>query len=180
MVFQPVALMQRPEGETNASARTSGLFADRSPAAAALSPRNPLGAMAAAGARRMGFVASHGADGDLAAARAAAIARPAELELARIRHAGRLLAAQENARAPAHLAARHAECKMVRDLPAGDRGWYGQWMGPQRPQLRPSPHAQARRPAGNDQQVDGHHREVLGPASARMVRTRIDADVRHA
>src|SRR2546430_15754208 len=72
MVLQPVALMQRPEGETNASARTSGLFADRSPGAAALSPRNPLGAMAAAGARRKGFVASLAAAGSPSAAWGAA------------------------------------------------------------------------------------------------------------
>src|SRR5262245_21046683 len=84
----------------NASPRTSGLLADRSTAAASVSARNPLGRVATYRARRVGFVAS-GAHGDLSAARPAAIARPAELELARIRHARGVLAAQENARAPA-------------------------------------------------------------------------------
>src|SRR5262245_24706466 len=71
MSSQRLSLHAAPKGEMNASARTFGLFADRPSAAAALSARHPLGGMAAAGARRMGLVASHGADGDLADARAA-------------------------------------------------------------------------------------------------------------
>src|SRR5262252_2907307 len=74
----------------------------------------------------------------------AAIARPTELELARIRHAGRVLAAEENARAAGHLADGHAECESVRDLSAGDRGLHRQRMGTQCPQLRPGADAQAR------------------------------------
>src|SRR4029077_16579456 len=68
----------------------------------------------------------------------------------------------------------------VRGLPAGYRRVHRKRMGAARTQLRPGVHAQARRPAGNDQQIDGHHREVLRPAAARMVWSRIDADVRHA
>src|SRR5262249_60000885 len=128
----------------NASPRTSGLFADRSSAAAAGPGRMPFGCGAAGSARRVGFVASDGADGDLAAARPAAIARPTELELARIRHAGRVLAAEENARTPGRLADGHAKCESVRDLSAGDRGLYRQRMGTQCPQLRSGADAQAR------------------------------------
>src|ERR671922_846715 len=128
----------------NASPRTPGLFADRSPAAASVSGRNPLGRMAADRAGRVGFVASDGAHGDLAAARSAAIARSAELELARIRHARGILAAQENARAASRLADGHAERESVRDLSAGDPGLRRQWMGTQCPQLRPGADAQAR------------------------------------
>src|SRR6266542_4993691 len=115
----------------NASPRTSGLFADRSPAAASVSRRNSAGCVAGARARRVGFVASDGAHGDLAAARPAAIARPAELELARIRHARGVLAAEENARAPRHLADGHAERESMLDLSAGDSGLHRQWMGTQ-------------------------------------------------
>src|SRR5262249_1724292 len=103
------ALHAAPQGEMNASPRTSGLFADRSSAAASGPGRNPLGCGATGSARRVGFVASDGTDGDLAAPRPAAITRPTELELARIRHAGRVLAAEENARAPGRLADGHAE-----------------------------------------------------------------------
>src|SRR5215467_11189735 len=128
----------------NASPRTSGLFADRASAAASVYGRNSLGCVAPGSAGRVGFVASDGAHGDLAAPRPAAIARPTELELARIRHAGRVLAAEENARAAGHLADGHAECESVRDLSAGDRGLHRQRMGTQCPQLRPGADAQAR------------------------------------
>src|SRR6266540_5158612 len=128
----------------NASPRTSGLFADRSPTAASVSGRNPLGRVATDRARRVGFVASDGAYGDLAAPRPAAIARPAELELARIRHARGVLAAEENARASRHLADGHAERESMRDLSAGDSGLHRQWMGTQCPRLRPGADAQAR------------------------------------
>src|SRR5262245_51379384 len=128
----------------NASPRTSGLFADRSPAAASVSGRDPLSRVAADRARRVGFVAPNGAHGDLAAARPAAVARSGELELARIRNARGVLAAQENARAPGRLADGHTERESMRDLSAGDQGLHRQRMGTQCPQLRPGPDAQAR------------------------------------
>src|SRR5262249_56309728 len=46
------------QGDTNASPRTSGLFPDRSPAAAPVSASSPLGRRAPDPARRGGFVAS--------------------------------------------------------------------------------------------------------------------------
>src|SRR5262249_31156136 len=125
----------------NASPRTSGLFADRSSAAASVPGRNPLGCVATGSARRVGFVASDGTDGDLAAPRPAAITRPTELELARIRHAGRVLAAEENARAPGRLADGQAACESGGGLTAGDRGLHRQRMGTQCPQLRPDAHS---------------------------------------
>src|SRR6266545_4176536 len=73
----------------------------------------------------------------ISAARPAAIARPTELELARIRHARGVLAAQENARAPGRLTHGHAERESVRDLSAGDPGLHRQRMGTQCPRLRP-------------------------------------------
>src|SRR5215831_15806624 len=116
------------QGDTNASPRTSGLFADRSPAAAAVSARSPLGRVATDRARRVGFVASDGADGDLAAARGAAIARSAELELARIWHARGVLAAQENARAASHFPTVTLNAKVCETYPQVikaciDNGW---------------------------------------------------------
>src|SRR5262245_56375249 len=55
----------------NASPRTSRLFADRASAAASVSGRNSLGCVAPGSAGRVGFVASDGAHGDLAAPRPA-------------------------------------------------------------------------------------------------------------
>src|SRR5215475_15504039 len=89
-----VSLPSRLRGTAHAPARTSRLFAHRVSAGAAIAGRIAVDRVAAACAGRVGHGAADGAHGDLAAAGPADAARPSELELARIRHAGRLLAAQ--------------------------------------------------------------------------------------
>src|SRR5689334_15275991 len=103
----------------HASARTPRLFADRVAAGAEAAGRAAHDRVAPARAGGVGHGASDGAHGDLAAAGPADAARPSELELARIRHAGRLLATQAHVRAAEDLADRHAQCAGVRDLSAG-------------------------------------------------------------
>ena len=169
-----------PEETAHASARTSRLFADRVAAAAAAARRAAADRVAAARAGGVGHGAADGAHGDLAAAGPADAARPSQLELARVRHAGRLLAAQADVRGAEDLAHRHAQCAGVRDLSAGRAGLRRRRLGAQRARLRPGADAQARRPEGGDRQVGGDHRQILGQAAARLVRAGPDADLRHA
>src|SRR5262245_50642886 len=97
------------QGDTNASPRTSGLFADGSPAAAAVSARGPLAPSATVRTRCVACVATDGANRDLAAATGADLARSALLHLPPSRRPRGVLAAQENARAASHLPHGHAE-----------------------------------------------------------------------
>src|SRR5437879_10092974 len=93
---------------THASARTHRIFAYRQAAAAETARRPAADRVAAAGARRVGHGAADGAHGDLATARTAHAARSPELELARIRHARRLLAPQAHDGGPQDQPDRHA------------------------------------------------------------------------
>ncbi len=128
----------------------------------------------------MGHGPPDGAHGDLAAARPTDASRPPELELARVRHACRLLAAAQGDAETQYQSDSHAQCTRVRDLSVGGEGLHRQRLGAQCPQLRSGADAQARRRAGGNRQVDGHHREILRQAAARLVRPRPDADLRHA
>src|SRR5258708_12498784 len=83
-----------------APAGTSPLPGHRQPPAAQAAGRLAAHPVAAGVAGAVGHCTPDGANGDHAAAGPADAARPSELELARIRHAGRLLAAQEGVRAP--------------------------------------------------------------------------------
>ena len=96
-VEEPGQAPRRLQG--HAPARPHRLLAHRGPPAAALSQGHPAGGVAGVLAGGLGPVAADGAHGDHAAAGGAAAARPAELELARVRHARRLLAAAQDVRA---------------------------------------------------------------------------------
>src|SRR5215469_3275930 len=102
---RPVA---RPTRTLHASPRTDRLFGHRRPPAAEIARWAAADRLAAARARGVGHGPPDGAHGDLAAAGPADAAGPSQLELARVRHAGRLLAAQAHDAGPADLADRHA------------------------------------------------------------------------
>src|SRR5499433_1502989 len=106
----------------HAPARTSRLFAYRVAAGAEIAGRIAVDRVAGARAGRVGHRAADGAHGDFTAAGPADAARPSELELARIRHAGRLLAAQAHDGRTEDFADRHAQRAGVRHLSAGRAG----------------------------------------------------------
>src|SRR5262249_45483293 len=108
----------------HATTRTTGVFADRRPAAAQAARRAAAHPMAADVARALGYLAADGAHGDHATAGPADAPGPSELELARIRHAGRHLAAQAGVRAAEDDADRDAQWPRLRELSGrhpGDR-----------------------------------------------------------
>src|SRR5882724_5815905 len=109
----------------------------------------------------MGHGAADGAHGDLAAARPADAARPSELDLARIRHARRLLAHEANARRLEDFADADPERQGVRDLSASGAGLRRRRLGAQRALLRPGADAQTRRPEGGDREVGRSYLPVL-------------------
>src|SRR5215831_9395440 len=86
-------LSRLPRGNAHASARTSRLFAHRVAACAEAAGRLAHDRVAAARTGGVGHGAADGAHGDLAATGPADAARSPQLELARVRHAGRVLAA---------------------------------------------------------------------------------------
>ena len=163
----------------HATARTPRLLADRKPPAAATAGRAAPDPVAADVTRAMGHLAADGADGDHAAAGPADAPRPSELELARIRDAGRLLAIEARVRAAEDDADGDRQRPCLRGLSAGDPGRGRRRLGIERPRLRPDPDAQGRGPTRLNQEGDRHRRQVLGPAAARLVRAGPDADLRH-
>src|SRR5262249_32677987 len=66
----------------------------------------------------------------------------------------------------------------LRNLPRGRRGLRRKRLGAQRTQLRPGADAQARRSARDHHKINGHHRKILGQATARLVRPGPDANLR--
>ena len=170
----------RHAGTLHATARTPRLLRHRKPPAAEAAGRPAADPVAADVARAVGHLAADGADGDHAAAGPADAARPSELELARIRHAGRLLAAEEGVRAAEDDADRHGQRPRLRGLSERHPGRRRRRLGAERPRLRPDPDAQGRGPARRHQEGHRHRRQVLGPAAARLVRPGPDADLRHA
>src|SRR5262249_59870996 len=109
--------------QSHAPARASRLFADRRPQATAAAGRLASDRVASAVAGRMGHGAADGAHGDLAAAGPADAARPSELDLARIRHARRLLASEADACRAEDRADPHLQRQDVRDLSEAVGGW---------------------------------------------------------
>src|SRR4051794_6502304 len=102
-------------GDTyHATARTPALLRHRRPPAAEAARRAAPHPVAADVARAVGHLAADGQDGDHAAAGPADAAGPSELELARIRHAGRLLAIEAGVRAAEDDADRDGERPRLR------------------------------------------------------------------
>src|SRR6266436_4051669 len=125
----------------HAPARTSRVLPDRAPPAAETSRRAPPRAVAGALARGLGHLAPDGAYGDHASAGRAYAARSSQLDLARVWHAGRLLAAQAHAGTARRGPDRDAQWPRLRDLSAGGRSLHRERLGTQRPRLRADPHA---------------------------------------
>src|SRR5579884_2030084 len=116
---------------THAPARTTVLLPDRRPAAAEIPSRRTACDLAGAGAGRMGHGQADGAHGDLAAARPADAAGPPQLELARIRHARRILAAAQSLQSARHIADGHAERARLRNLSGGGENLHRRRLGTQ-------------------------------------------------
>src|SRR5205823_2726259 len=102
------------------------------------------------------------------------------LELARVRHARGLLAAEETAAASRRDADGYPQCESMQDLSAGRQSVSRLRLGAQRAQLRSGADAQARGPAGHYPQIDRADREILRHAAARLVRPRPNPDPRYA
>ena len=152
----------------------------REPPAAALPRGHPAGGVAGALAGGLGPVAADGAHGDLAAAGRAAAARPAELELARVRHARRLLAA---ARRCSSASAPGRPSPSTRRSARPTRRWCEACMESGW-ELNAHSYEQIPMHKLDDQRAViaktmSIDREVLGQAPARLVRARPDADLRH-
>ena len=121
--------------------------------------------LAGAGAGGMGFVAAMARMVISPPQGQPHAARPSELELARIRHAGRLLAAYSDMLERAEVTPTVTlNAKVCETYPQVVAGLHGPRMGTQRPRLRPGSHAQARRPEGRIDKSMDDHREILGQA----------------
>src|SRR5512139_3247234 len=110
--------------------------ADEAPGTAALFPhhrahaleaarRCPRGGMGRGERRSLGHRAAHAAAGASAAHRHGATPRRAALVVARVRHAGGLLAAESRARPPEHRTVAHLQRARLRSLSAGRGGSAG-------------------------------------------------------
>ena len=112
----------------HAPVRTPAILRNRSTSAARVPRRRSPRRLAGARARALGYFTPDGAHGHLAAAGAGAAARPSELELARIWHAGRILAHQAGVRAAQDHADGDVERRGCETYPAVvqaclDNGW---------------------------------------------------------
>ena len=173
----PETVMTTPD----AAARTLRLFGDRRPAAAEAAGRRAARVLDHRQLRGLGYRAADGAAGAAGADRRAAAARRAELELARIRHAGRLLAVLRSLRAARHPADARDQCARLRGLSARRRAGQAARLGVHGPLLRAGADPQASHDQhGDDPALARHPREVHRHASGRLARTGPDADARHA
>ena len=125
---------------------------------------------------RSGTSRADGAAGAPGADRAGAAARRAELELARIRDAGRRLALLRAVQAARHQAHARHQRPRLRGLSARRRAGQERRLGVHGPRLRPGPDPQGRRPGGDDQPLDGRDREVHRHAPGRLARAGPDPD----
>ena len=126
--------------------------------------------------RGLGHRAADGAPGAAGADRSPAAARRGELGLARIRHAGRLLALLRALRAARHPPDARRQCARLRGLSARRREARDARLGVHGPRLRAEADPQGRGPGRHDRQVDGHDREIHRQAAGRLARPRPDPD----
>ena len=157
---------QESRGQVDAAARTGRLFSHRRPAAAQAARRSASRILDHRQSRSLGHRQADGAPGAGPAHRPDAAARRAELELARIRHAGRRVALLRAVQAAQHSADARDQCARLRGLYARRR------TGPHRPLgvhgacLRARTHSPRAEPEKDDHARARRDRALL-PASAR-------------